>query len=81
MPRLEQALLDKSLAQYELAVTLSPNAAHLWNEKGNAHLARGEAEMAEQTYLHSLAIDPLYDQTYMLLADFYDGQRAYDSAS
>ena len=52
-----QALLDKSIAQYELAVTLSPNAAHLWNEKGNAHLARGERDLAEEIYLHSLAID------------------------
>ena len=76
-PEARQALLDESIAQYELAVTLSPNAAHLWNEKGNAHLAQGERDLAEEIYLHSLSIDDLYDQTYLLLADFYDGNEEY----
>jgi tetratricopeptide (TPR) repeat protein len=59
-------------------VTLSPNAAHLWNEKGNAHLARGEDADAEAAYLHSLSIDPAYDQTYLLLADFYERREMFD---
>jgi tetratricopeptide (TPR) repeat protein len=71
-PTLHQTMLDKSLAQYNMAVTLSPNAAHLWNEKGNAHLARNERDEAEAAYLHSFALDDYYDQTYLLLADFYD---------
>lgn len=69
---IKQEMLDLSLAQYKMAVTLSPNAAHLWNEKGNAHLARQEMEQAEESYLHSLSLDVLYDQTYLRLADFYD---------
>ncbi len=73
-PELKQAMLDKSIEEYNIAVTLSPNAAHLWNEKGNAHLARGERDLAEESYLHSLALDDLYDQTYLLLADFYSRQ-------
>ncbi len=75
---LRQAMLDKSIAEYEMAVTLSPNAAHLWNEKGNAHLARGEDDLAEAAYLHSLSLDNLYDQTYLLLADFYERRERYD---
>ncbi|MBV7338409.1 O-antigen ligase family protein [Chloroflexi bacterium TSY] len=71
-PDVRQEKLDQSLAQYEMAMTLSPNAAHLWNEKGNAHLARQEMEQAEEVYLYSLSLDPLYDQTYLLLADYYD---------
>ena len=71
-PALRQTMLDKSLAQYNMAVTLSPNAAHLWNEKGNAHLARNERDEAEAAYLHSFALDDFYEQTYLLLADFYD---------
>jgi len=71
-PALRQTMLDKSLAQYNMAVTLSPNAAHLWNEKGNAHLARNERDEAEAAYLHSFALDDFYEQTYMLLADFYE---------
>ena len=73
-----QEMLDKSLAQYNMATTLSPNAAHLWNEKGNAYLARNEPELAKEAYLHSLSLDPLYDQTYLLLADFYDRADEYD---
>lgn len=75
---LRQVMLDKSLDQYNKAVTLSPNAAHLWNEKGNAHLARGEDDQAEEAYLHSLTIDPAYDQTYLLLADFYERREMFD---
>jgi tetratricopeptide (TPR) repeat protein len=77
---LQQAMLDRSLEQYNKAVTLSPNAAHLWNEKGNAHLARGEDDQAEAAYLHSLEIDPRFDQTYMLLADFYERRELYDKS-
>jgi tetratricopeptide (TPR) repeat protein len=73
-----QTMLANSLEQYEKAVTLSPNAAHLWNEKGNAHLARGEDDNAEASYLKSLSIDPLYDQTYLLLADFYERRELFD---
>ncbi len=76
-PAVQQEMLARSLEQYERAITLSPNAAHLWNEKGNAHLARGEDDLAEETYLHSLALDPRFDQTYMLLADFYERRERY----
>jgi tetratricopeptide (TPR) repeat protein len=79
-PELRQTMLDKSLEQYNKAVTLSPNAAHLWNEKGNAHLARGEDDQAEAAYLHSLDIDPRFDQTYMLLADFYENHEQFDKS-
>ncbi|MCC6454281.1 MAG: tetratricopeptide repeat protein [Caldilineaceae bacterium] len=75
---LRQTMLDKSIEQYEKAVTLSPNAAHLWNEKGNAHLALNEDDAAEAAYLHSLEIDPRFDQTYLLLADFYERREMFD---
>lgn len=72
-----QQKLDASINEYNMAVTLSPNAAHLWNEKGNAHLARGEDADAEAAYRHSLEIDPVFEQTYLLLADFYDRRQQY----
>ncbi|MEZ4559472.1 MAG: hypothetical protein R2854_24060 [Caldilineaceae bacterium] len=50
-------MLQKSIAQYNLAVTLSPNTAHLWSER-IAHLAEGDQEAAEGRYRHSLEIDP-----------------------
>lgn len=76
-PELQQEMLDRSIAHYDRAVQLSPNAAHLWNEKGNAHLARGEDDQAEAAYLHSLSLDAKYDQTYLLLADFYERRERF----
>jgi tetratricopeptide (TPR) repeat protein len=73
-----QEKLDNSIQAYNMAVTLSPNAAHLWNEKGNAHLARGEDAEAEAAYRHSLTLDEYFEQTYLLLADFYDRRQQYD---
>lgn len=76
-PEERQEQLDLSLSQYEMAVTLSPNAAHLWNEKGNAHLARGEEEKALSTYHYSLSIDPLFEQTYLLIADYHNRREEF----
>ena len=76
-PALRQEMLDRSIAQYQAAVMLSPQAAHLWNEMGNARLARGERPEAEEAYTHSLALDPYFEQTYLLLSDFYDNDQRY----
>ena len=65
-------MLDKSIAMYDTAVTLSPNAAHLWNERGNALLADGQDDQALIAYEKSLSLDQLFDQTYLLLADFLE---------
>ena len=35
-PAKREEMLAKSVAMYDTAVMLSPNAAHLWNERGNA---------------------------------------------
>ena len=67
-----QAMLDASLAMYATAITLSPNAAHLWNERGNAFLAAGQNDAALAAFEHSLSLDELFDQTYLLLADFFE---------
>ena len=67
-----EAALDKSLEYYETAVMLSPNAAHLWNEKGATLTLMGRNDDAEATYLHSLTLDDRFENTYLLLAEFYD---------
>ncbi len=74
---LRQTMLDKSIAEYNAAVTLSPQAAHLWNEQGNAYLARNERPEAEASYKRSLSMDPYFEQTYLLLSDFYDNEQRY----
>ncbi len=71
-PELRAQLLERSIAEFRTATTLSPNAALLWDQMGNAYLASGDSESAEQAFLHALEIDPFYEQTYLLLADLYD---------
>jgi tetratricopeptide (TPR) repeat protein len=71
-PEKRAELLQKSIDIYEVAVTLSPNAAHLWNERGNAYLAAGDNDQALAAYEKSLSLDQQYDQTYLLLADFLE---------
>lgn len=77
-PVQRQAKLDESLAFYNVAVRLSPNAAHLWNEKGILHVARGENEDALAAYERSLSLDEKFDQTYLLLAEYYERQGETD---
>lgn len=71
-PATRQARLEQSIAMYDTAVMLSPHAAHLWNERGNAFAADGDNEAALASYEHSLSIDKLYDQTYLLMADLFE---------
>ena len=67
-----EAALDKSLDYYETAAVLSPNAAHLWNEKGATLTLMGRNDEAEATYLHSLTLDDRFENTYLLLSEFYE---------
>ncbi len=71
-PAQRQEMLDKSIDMYNKAVMLSPNAAHLWNERGNAFAADGDDTEALASYEKSLSIDKLFDQTYLLMADVFE---------
>jgi tetratricopeptide (TPR) repeat protein len=71
-PTERQEMLQKSIAMYDKAVQLSPNAAHLWNERGNAFAAGGDDTQALASYEQSLSIDQLFDQTYLLMADLFE---------
>lgn len=64
-------LLESSLQHYEAALTLSPNAAHLWNEKANSLALLAKYEEAEEAFLHSLSLDDRFGTTYILLAELY----------
>ena len=67
-------MLDQSLEFYEVATMLSPNAAHLWNEKGGTLVLLGRTDDAESTYRYSLSIDDRFEQSYLLLADLLEQQ-------
>ncbi len=63
--------LETSLEYYDASLTLSPNAAHLWNERGQIQLTLGRSEEAERSFLHSLTLDDRFENTYLLLAEVY----------
>ncbi len=71
-PAQRATMLQNSVDMYNTAVMLSPNAAHLWNERGNALAAEGDDTQALASYEHSLGIDKLFDQTYLLMADVFE---------
>jgi tetratricopeptide (TPR) repeat protein/O-antigen ligase len=62
---------QRSIAHYAEATSLSPNAAHLYDEWGVVYLAMGEQEKAIERYEYSLEIDDRFDMTYMSLGDAY----------
>lgn len=70
-PAERYALFQQALAHYAEAISLSPNAAHLYNEWGMVYLAMGEPEQALAKYERSLDIDDQYHLTYMSLGDIY----------
>ena len=63
--------LEKSLHHYDVALSLSPNVAHLWNEKGKILFSMGREEDAEISFLHSLSLDDRFENTYALLIELY----------
>ena len=83
-----------SLQLYEIATTLSPNAAHLHNEAGLVNYLLGDLEreagseqlaqqyfdQAETRYETSLALDQIFAQTYLFLGDLFRSQEKTDQA-
>jgi tetratricopeptide (TPR) repeat protein len=61
--------LDRSLAYYQQATSLSPQNAQLWNELASVQFVKGDIETALKTLDHSLTLDQQYFQTYVLRGD------------
>ena len=72
--------LEKALAYYVDATSLSPNNAQLYNEWGQTYRALGDQESALERYQESLALDQEYAQTYVLLGELYMNQDQLDQA-
>lgn len=70
-PQERMSALETSLHFYNAALSLSPFAAHLWNEKGQLLASMGLQEEAESSYLHSLTLDDRFENTYALLIEMY----------
>ncbi len=63
--------LELSLQYYDTALSLSPNAAHLWNERGQILASMGRFDEAEASFQHSLTLDDRFENTYAMLAELH----------
>ena len=67
-----QARGEISAGYFSRATAISPNNARLWDEWGILYLnVLEQPEQAYQRFSHALEIDPFYDWTHALLADYY----------
>ncbi len=80
-PQRKQELLQKSLDFYNQVTRLSPNNAQLHNEKALVYMMLGQGDKAMETIQHSLALDSLYEQTWLLLGDYYRLSGQWDKAA
>ena len=67
----KQEYVRQSLEYYAQATSLSPHAAHLFNEWGSVYLVTGDHEAAIEKYEHSVTIDDQYSASYLSLGDAY----------
>ncbi|MCD6286671.1 MAG: O-antigen ligase family protein [Anaerolineae bacterium] len=76
-----RVLLQQSLENYEIALTLSPHNPILWNELAQLYaIDLGDQARFEETIAHSLEVDEDFEQTWMLLGDLDSSQGDIDGA-
>jgi tetratricopeptide (TPR) repeat protein len=73
--------LELSHNYYLQATTLSPHNAQLFNEWATVYLARGDNAGALEKINQSLALDPRYAATHLLLGNYYATQGDLDQAA
>lgn len=72
--------LNKALANYEAATSLSPHNAQLFDEWGQTYAVLGDYDKAMEKYEQSLALDSKYSQTYLLIGELAMQQKNWDEA-
>ncbi|MBN1886680.1 MAG: tetratricopeptide repeat protein [Thermoflexales bacterium] len=78
----KQARANQSNIYYQDATNLSPNNAVLWNEWATVYLyLKNDSDTALQRLERSLELDPIYNQTYMIMGDLYMNQQKMDEAA
>jgi len=80
-PQERKKYLQKSIEFYEQATRLSPNNAQLYNEWALVYLLAGRSDKALEKLERSLALDDRYDQTYLLLGDYYRNAKEWKKAA
>ncbi|MDE0076971.1 MAG: O-antigen ligase family protein [Caldilineaceae bacterium] len=73
--------IELSLRYYDAALSLSPNVAHLWNERGQILALMDRLDEAEASFQHSLTLDDRFENTYAFLAELYSQQNASEKLS
>jgi tetratricopeptide (TPR) repeat protein len=73
--------LSRALTFSEQATALSPNTAHLWNDKGNIYATLGDSSEALRIYEHSLSIDDRFHETYLLIGNLHFARREWADAA
>jgi len=73
-PEERKKRLQDALDYYQEATTLSPHNAQLLNEWGQTYRGLEDYEKAIAKFQESLALDPQYGETYLLLVDTYAAQ-------
>ena len=71
---------EQSLEYYEEAHQLSPHNAQIINEWGLVLHLLGDLDLAMDKYDESLALDPEYEQTYVLIGDVYFAREEWAQA-
>ncbi|NOX63639.1 MAG: tetratricopeptide repeat protein [Chloroflexi bacterium] len=79
-PAAQREELLKASEAYAQATSLSPNAAHLWNEWGSVYQQLGEIEKAREVFQHSLELDPNYFDTYLRIGQLESQQQNWEAA-
>jgi tetratricopeptide (TPR) repeat protein/O-antigen ligase len=73
--------LEQAHNYYVQATTLSPHNAQLFNEWAAVYLARGDNAGGLEKINQSLALDPRYAATHLLLGNYYATQGNLDEAA
>ena len=80
-PQKRMQRLELSLQYYDAALSLSPNVAHLWNERGQVLVLTDRFDEAEASFQQSLTLDDRFENTYAFLAELYSQQNASEKLS
>ncbi len=79
-PAEKRIALEKAADYYRTATTMSPNAAHLWNELGGVLMQLGQLEEARAAFQRSLGLDPRYYETYLRLGQLELQEENWEAA-
>jgi tetratricopeptide (TPR) repeat protein len=80
-PEEREQKLEQAHNYYVQATKLSPHNAQLFNEWATVYLARGDNAGGLEKINESLALDPGYAATYLLLGNYYATQGSLEEAA